>query len=102
MARTLKGNLTGRAAQLQRIDDAQDPAPTARDECAATMAELKQLDPIGWEGWYDANVVEANNWRGITEQVKARIDFINEFCAEIEAQAADARDLMATQESARF
>jgi hypothetical protein len=103
MARTINGNLTGRAARTQRLDDMLDAAPRNnwREECADAMAELKQLDPNGWEKWFDANVTDGG-WAHITNQVRRRVNDMREFIAEIEAQAADAADLLATQEAARF
>lgn len=40
--------------------------------CGDAMADLKALDPLGWEAWYDANV-EDGGWQHIAEQVIARV-----------------------------
>jgi len=68
MARTLKGNYTGAAARIDRSEkfdemihnaiqagkDAQREYDENLDlDLGDAMAELRQLDPIGWEEWFD-------------------------------------------------
>ena len=77
MARTLNGNLTGKAAQLQRRDDALDFV-TPREDCGNAMATLKALDPY-WEAWYDTNVVEGPGFGFIAAQVWERVKYLRSF-----------------------
>ena len=61
MARTLNGNLTGRAAALDRQDCWQEILEADREarqefnrRWSKAMIGLKTLDPDGWSAWYDA------------------------------------------------
>lgn len=56
MARTLKGNFTGKAAQLEKLDQAQariDQQFDFQQRWYLALNRLKELDPTGWEAWYD-------------------------------------------------
>lgn len=65
MARTINGRLTGRAAATELaeqrsalFDAAIDKAKEERrqkneEECSQALAELAEIDPNGWEAWYD-------------------------------------------------
>jgi len=55
MARTLKGNLTGRAARLNRLDQMQENISGRlrfQEHWFLVLSRLKELDP-NWESWYD-------------------------------------------------
>lgn len=43
-----------------------------RAECAEAMSCLKEIDPLGWERWYDMDVQDGS-WREITIQINTRI-----------------------------
>lgn len=83
MARTLRGNLTGRAAAEQRHEvlemlDAnyQWQVQEIKLDWGDLMNELKMLDPQGWERWYDAHVPEWLGWEQSSpamEMVKTRV-----------------------------
>jgi hypothetical protein len=83
MARTMRGNLTGRAAAEYRHEvlemleaDRQRQVQEMKLDWGDLMNELKGLDPEGWERWYEAHVP---NWLGwehsgpAMELVKARV-----------------------------
>ncbi|MDO8302702.1 MAG: hypothetical protein Q7T18_05635 [Sedimentisphaerales bacterium] len=60
MARTIHGNLTGRAAVIARRDlnteifEAQREARRKFNaDLSAALENLKELDPDGWEAWFD-------------------------------------------------
>lgn len=53
-----------------------------RAECANALDELKEIDPLGWERWYDMEV-DDGGWRYITEQVRKRIDALNNLMSDI-------------------
>lgn len=109
MARTLAGNLTGRAAQTARREFAEaiyssGSSTSDRLDCGDAMIELRKLDPAGWEKWYDENVTDGS-FRHITKQVLARIaeltaDWFDDY--KTPAQDDDYQDLHNTQESARL
>lgn len=55
MARTLKGNLSGRAARLERLDQIQENISRRfqfQEHWFSALSKLKKLDP-DWESWYD-------------------------------------------------
>lgn len=86
MARTLSGNLTGKAAQTARrefiesIASATGNSRADRLNCGDAMTELRRVDPEGWERWYDENVTDGS-FRHIARQVWARVEAI-EFCKQ--------------------
>ena len=56
MARTINGNYTGRAAQLDRFDrmiEMREKSLRFHETWYETLNRLKELDP-NWENWYDA------------------------------------------------
>jgi len=57
MARTLNGNPTGQAAQIDRRDKLEESLKYFRGEFDlrwfTALNRLKDLDPAGWEAWYD-------------------------------------------------
>ena len=78
MARTLNGNLTGRAARI--ID--QLPEYDTKAELGEAMHHLRALDPR-WEVWYDAEVTEGD-YGHILAQVRTRIAaLLNSSSAEV-------------------
>lgn len=48
-----------------------------RAECAEAMSHLKEIDPPGWERWYDMDVQDGS-WKEITIQVRERIAALEE------------------------
>jgi hypothetical protein len=79
MSRTINGNLTGKAAQLDRLDTLDDQ-PTPSQDCGDALATLKAIDP-GWERWYDDNVHDGP-WGHIARQVWARVYELREKLAD--------------------
>lgn len=71
-----------------------------RAECAVAMAHLKEIDPLGWERWYDMDVVDGS-WKTITEQVNNRVFILGsilDFRSALQvARDLDDADTMATR-----
>jgi hypothetical protein len=62
MARTLNGNLTGRAASIQLREAREHLAElhrAANDDLAALVFQLQAVDP-GFDAWWDAQDVRTN------------------------------------------
>jgi hypothetical protein len=51
------------------------------------VAQLRELDPSGWEQWYDDNIPDITSPGEIIRRVQARIDTLN----SVMDQQADAR-----------
>ena len=80
MSRTINGQLTGKAAQLDRLDTLDDQ-PTPSLDCGDALATLKAIDPAGGERWYDMNVIDGS-WFFIARQVWARVYELREKLAD--------------------
>lgn len=90
MARTLRGNLTGRAAAEELRDQRIYLAEMAERHAADLKARyydalktLRLLDPTGWEAWYDDanNVPDFNGWGNC----QPALDAMNRRIAELQA-----------------
>lgn len=95
MARTTNGRLTGRAAAEELRDQriylaemAEKQASALKSKYANALSELRELDPEGWEAWYDdhANVPEFKSWSLCQPALDAIINHVAELKAAKPAQ----------------
>jgi hypothetical protein len=57
MARTSRGNYTGQAARLERLDLYEEirlKSLRFQEAFLDAIDKLKELDPDGWSAWYDS------------------------------------------------
>lgn len=87
MARSRNGSLLGAAAvsqkreQRQEIQAAQlEAARVERERVKAAlgdaMSDLKTLDPLGWESWFDSDAVPEGPYAVILPVILARVEIL--------------------------
>jgi len=87
MARTIKGNCTGKAAVIARRDLQEEIFEAQREarlrfqnDLTAALDNLKALDPEGWEIWFDGRPEQTcgEMLPAIKEQVELLRDLLDE------------------------
>ena len=105
MARTINGNLTGRAARDERsdlrwssvFDQFEQEIERLKADYADLLDDLRELDPGGWEVWYDdeKNVPDFKGWMNCEPAMLAlrrRVAQLKGWQKEIAAMATGSRE----------
>lgn len=99
MARSLNGNLIGRAAQIDRFDRIQadlDRRSKFSKDFMENLERLQSLDPDGWAAWWDSCPQQTNG--EMLQRMREQIEFIE----TAEWLAEDDRDFQRTRNDNRM